>query len=109
MLNDRRRRSEGVNESQSKNLYEENLIYVPKFNQHASLLAQPRPYSYRKAIVPRNRLRQFEITVEDDTRCNQRHMRDYYDKNRTKKQLSHYMYFTEYLTDVFEKPQRKSN
>jgi uncharacterized protein (UPF0335 family) len=49
VLKDRRRRpeEEGVNESQSKILYEENLTYIPSWTRRPSLLTRSRPPSYR--------------------------------------------------------------
>jgi hypothetical protein len=58
-----------------------------KSTQRVCLLIRPRPYSYRKAIGPQNRVRQPVITVEDDNRCKQSHVRDFNDQNQTNKAI----------------------
>jgi hypothetical protein len=57
VLKDRRRRSEGVNVSQSKILYEENSAYTSKSTRHSSLLIRPRPHSYVLAQLYRGEIR----------------------------------------------------
>jgi hypothetical protein len=41
-----------------------NSAYIPNLTQHISLLTRSRPYSYGKAIGPRNPVRNPRITVE---------------------------------------------
>jgi hypothetical protein len=65
----------------------QNLSYIPKSTRHVSLLARPRPHSYRKTIGPRNHVRQPRITVKNDNRCKQSHIRHYDNQNRTNGQL----------------------
>jgi hypothetical protein len=84
VLKDRRRRTEGVNVSQSKILYEENSVYTLKSTRHPSLLIWSRPHSYGRAIGSQNRVRKTENTAEDDNRCKQSQVRDYGAKNKSK-------------------------
>jgi hypothetical protein len=63
------------------------MAYVPTQSQRASLLAWLRPRSYRKAISPRNRVRQPRITAEDDNLYKQSHVRDHGSQNQINEQL----------------------
>jgi hypothetical protein len=85
LVKDWRRRSEGVNESQSK--FFKGTWHISQIQSDASLLARLRPYSYEKIIYPQNRVRQHKISAEDDTRYKQGHVRDYNNQNQIDKQL----------------------
>jgi hypothetical protein len=51
------------------------------YPRRTSLLTRSRLHSYRKAIGPRNRVRDHGNTTEDNNRCKPSHMRDYGDQN----------------------------
>jgi hypothetical protein len=64
-----------------------NLAYIPKSIWHASLIAQPRPPSYKKVIGPQNQVRQTRNTAKYNNRCNQGHVRDFGSQNQTNKAI----------------------
>jgi hypothetical protein len=75
-----------VNESQLK--FYEGTRPISQNRPNTSVLARPRPHSYRKAIGPQNRVSQPEITVKDDNRCKQSHMQDSDSQNRINEQIN---------------------
>jgi hypothetical protein len=51
----------GGGEWESIKIPQQNSTYVPKSIQHATLLTQPRPHSYRKAIDNQNRVSYYDV------------------------------------------------
>jgi hypothetical protein len=90
-----------VNGSQSKFL-EANSAYIPKSTQRSSLLTWPRSHSYRKSIVPQNRIRNHKNTAEDMCKTMTA-------KSESKDNSSPNRHFTEHLASVFEELSRESN
>jgi hypothetical protein len=85
-VKDQRRRPEG-GEWESIKIPWGNSGYVPKLTQRPSLLTRPRPHSYRETIGPRNWIRKYRNTAEDNNRCKPRHVREYGAQKRIKRQL----------------------
>jgi hypothetical protein len=69
-LKDRRRRLEG-GEWEPIKIPHRNLAYVPNQIRRPSLLTQPRPHNYNKAVDPRNQVRNCS---RNTNRCQQDHV-----------------------------------
>jgi hypothetical protein len=76
------------------------LDLYPEIDLTSSLLPQSRPYTYRKDIGPRNRVRNYSANMNQ---CRQDQKRDRRQNTDKKISLCPHSYFTEHLTDVFEK------
>jgi hypothetical protein len=72
-MKDRIRRSER-GEWEPIKILRENLVYVTNLTQRASLLARPRPHSYRKVICSQNQIRKTNTERKHKSaRANLRH------------------------------------
>jgi hypothetical protein len=91
-----------------KILYE-NLTYVPNSTRRASLLARPRPHSYRKAIDHQNRIREMKTQRNHNKMQVKPEAKTMSTKNRTNGVSLPHKHFFEHLVNVIKKlPQEHS-
>jgi hypothetical protein len=88
---------------------QQNLPYVPKLTQRASLLSRSRLRSYRQDTSSRNRVRKPQITAETWIDASKNMCETMLTKIRLKISLSPHRHFTEHLVGVFGKPPRESD
>jgi hypothetical protein len=101
LLKDRRRWTE-ESECEPIKIPWGNLAYIPKWTRRSSLLTRSRPYNYRKAIGPRNQIRNHQNTTEDNNWYKPRHVWDYDSQKWIKRQLkfSQAFHWTPYEREI---------